>query len=133
MNAVDITRWNKKVDKLLKEHGPTVEKIVQWGNSKVSSSVIRNLSGSQYFSGRLPVRRVTGTLARSYEISKVTPYLFVHRMNSSVANYAKFVHEGTRYMRKRPYFKSALDENRQAIMNYWRYQFILETRRTGRA
>jgi len=130
---VDISRWNKKVDKLLREYGPTIEKIVAYGNTKVSASVARNLSGGSYYPGKLPVRRVTGTLARAYEIRKVTPYLFMHLMNSKVANYAKYVHDGTRYLKPRPYFKNAFSDNRVAIMNYWRYQFILEIRKTGRA
>ena len=86
-----------------------------------------------YLSGKLPVRTVTGTLRRSYRVEKLTPYLFRHRMDSSVANYAKHVHEGTRYLKRRPYFRKAFDGNRQAIMNYWQYQFILEMRKTGRA
>jgi len=113
---MDTRRWNAKVNNLLKEHGPTIEKIVKYGNTKVSKSVARNLSGSTYFPGKLPVRRVTGTLARAYEVRMVTPYLFAHFMNSSVANYAKYVHEGTRYLKPRPYFRNALNDNRQGIM-----------------
>jgi hypothetical protein len=132
--AVDISRWNRKVDDLLREYGPTVAKIVAYANTRVAGAVAQNLSGSAYYPGRLPVRRVTGTLARSYRVDPVNaPYLFMHRMDSSVANYAKFVHEGTRYLKPRPYFRNAFDSNRQAIMNYWRYQFILEMRRRGQA
>jgi len=148
---VDISGWNKKVDKLLREYGPVVEKIVAYGNTKVSASVNKNLSGMSpgtrtsksgrqyvvsskyYYPGKLPVRRITGTLARAYQISKVTPYLYLHKMNSNVANYARYVHDGTRYLKPRPYFKNAFTNNRVAIMNYWRYQFILEIRKTGRA
>lgn len=131
--TIDITRWNKKVDALLKAYGPTVEKIVAYGNTKVGASVIKNLSGSTYIPGTLPVRRITGTLARSYRHQKITPYLYLHKMDSSIANYAAAVHEGRGHMPRRPYFKDAFDSNRTAIMNYWRYQFILETRKIGRA
>jgi len=133
LKEVDITRWNAKVNKLLEEYGPVVEKIVAYGNTKVSGAVARNLSGGSYYPGKLPVRRVTGTLARAYQVKKSTPYLFMHLMNSGVAKYAKFVHEGTRFMKPRPYFKDAFDSNRQAILNYWNYQFILAMRKTGRA
>jgi len=156
LKEVDITRWNAKVNKLLEEYGPVVEKIVAYGNTKVAGAVIRNLSGpgvpyeirtskktgkeyvkvssmAGYYSSKLPVRRITGTLARAYQVKKSTPYLFMHLMNSGVAKYAKFVHEGTRFMKPRPYFKDAFDSNRQAILNYWNYQFILAMRKTGRA
>ena len=130
---IDIRRWDKKVNTLLKNYGPTVEKIVAYGNTKVSRSVNRNLSGGEYYPGKLPVTRVTGTLSRAYTIRKVTPYLFIHFMDSRVANYAGYVHDGTRYMKPRPYFKNGFNDNRQAIMNYWNYQFILDTRKVGRA
>ena len=130
---VDKSGWNAKYDELLRDYGSTVEKIVAYGNTKVSKSVIKNLSGGEYYPGKLPVRRVTGTLARAYTIRMVTPYLFKHFMDYRVANYAAAVHEGTRYMKPRPYFRNAITDNKQAIMNYWRYQFILEIRKTGRA
>ena len=130
---IDTRRWDAKVNTLLKEYGPTVEKIVKYGNTKVSLAVVKNLSGSEYYPGKLPVRRVTGTLARAYHINMVTKYLFAHVMDSRVAKYARFVHDGTRYMKPRPFFKNAFSDNSQAIMNYWRYQFILETRKVGRA
>ena len=130
---VDIRGWNKKVNTLLKEYGPTVAKIVAYGNTKVAMAVNNNLRGGSYYPGKLPVRLITGTLRRAYTVNRLTPYLFAHYMDQNIANYAKHVHYGTRFMKPRPYFKNAFDDNRQAIMNYWRYQFILETRKVGRA
>ena len=82
---VDIRGWNRKVKKLLKEYGPTVEKIVRYGNSKVSRAVDRNLRGGSYFPGKLPVRLITGTLRRAYKINRITLYLDRKstRLNSS--------------------------------------------------
>ena len=133
MNSVDTTGWNRKVNALLREYGPTVEKIVAYGNTKVSASVSKNLSGSSYYVGKLPVVRRSGDLRRAYEVHKMTPYLFVHRMNSQIAEYAKYVHDGTRYLKRRPFFKNAFEVNKQAIMNYWKYQFLLKVRSIGTA
>jgi len=130
---VDIRRWNKKVDKLLREYAPVVKKIVRYGNSKVSKSIDKNLRGGSYYPGKLPVRLITGTLRRAYKARKLTPYLYAHYMDKSIANYAGFVHYGTKYLKPRPYFRNAFDSNKSVIMNYWRYQFILEMRKTGRA
>lgn len=149
--AVDITRWNKKVDLILKSYGPVIKKIVDFGNSRVAASVAKNLSGMSpgmwtaksgkqyvvssagYYPGKLPVRRITGTLARAYQVRNVTEYLSAHFINSKVARYAKHVHEGTRFLKPRPYFKNAFDSNKTAILNYWNYQFIKEMRRIGQA
>ena len=129
--TVDTRKWNAKVNKLLKECGPTIAKIVAYGNTKVSTSVNKNLSGSAYYIGKLPVVRRTGTLRRAYQVHMLTPHLFIHRMNSQIAEYAKFVHDGTRYLKPRPYFRNAFSDNKQAIMNYWKYQFIFKMREIG--
>jgi len=132
-STVDVLNWNRKVAKLLREYGPEVKKIVDYGNNKVGNSIAHNLSGGIYMPGRLPVRRKTGDLFRAYQQKRITQYLYLHGMNSKVANYAKWVHEGTKRLLPRPYFQNAFDYSRMPIMHFWRATFLNSVRKTGRA
>ena len=132
-STVDVLNWNRKVAKLLREYGPEVKKIVDYGNNKLGGNIASNLSGGSYVKGRLPVTRVTGTLFRAYQQKMITPFLYLHGMNSRVANYAKMVHSGTKYMAPRPYFENAVNYSKMPIMHFWRATFLNSVRKTGRA
>ena len=131
--TVNVLRWNAKVNKLLRESGPEVKKIVDYGNNKLGGNIASNLSGGSYMPGRLPVTRVTGTLFRAYQQKMVTPYLYMHGMDSRVSNYAKYVHFGTKHMAPRPYFENAVQYAKMPIMHFWRATFLNSVRKTGRA
>ena len=133
LTHVDITRWNRKVKEVIADVGEELKKTLAYGNTKLAGAVTKNLAGSAYYPGKLPVRRVTGTLARAYRVNKQTDYLYAHGMDRNVANYAVYVHYGTRYLKPRPYFKDAVNSQKPAILNYWRYQLILAARKKGQA
>ena len=135
MNEIgaNAIRWNLKVKQLQKEIGPEITKTVLWGSTQLASAITKNLSGTSYFPGKLPVKINTGTLRRAYQFKQISPFLMMHFMDPQIAEYAKFVHYGTKYMKPRPFFKNAVNERRQAIMNYFNYQIIKKTREIGRA
>lgn len=131
--GVNATKWNRKVKQLQRELGPEITKTVLWGSTQLASAITKNLSGTAYYSGKLPVKVNTGTLRRAYQVNKISPFLMVHFMDPKIAEYAKFVHFGTKYLKPRPFFKNAVNERRQAIMNYFKYQTLKKTREVGRA
>jgi len=60
-----------------------------------------------YTAGRAP--RDTGNLANSIATNLVIEGTEIVAIVSANTRYAYFVHEGTRYLRKRPFLKDALD------------------------
>ena len=131
--GVKAVKWNRKVKQLQNELGPEIIKTVKWGSTQLASAITKNLSGSAYYSGKLPVTVKTGTLRRAYQVKEISPFLMMHYMDPKIAEYAKFVHYGTKHMAPRPYFKNAVNERRQAINNYFKYQILKKTREIGRA
>ena len=132
-STVDVLNWNRKVAKLLREYGPEVKKIVDYGNNKLGGNIASNLSGGSYTPGRLPVKRITGTLFRAYQQKAITPFLYLHFMNPRIANYAKYVRFGTKRMLPRPFGENAVNYAKMPIMHFWRATFLNSVRKTGRA
>jgi len=130
-SGFDSYNFQKKVSKLIKELGPEIAVSVAWGSTELRNAVNKNLNGTEYFPGKLPVRAISHTLRRAYRVKKINPYAMYHFIDQDVADYAKWVHYGTKRMAPRPFFSAAVNERGPAIANYWNRQIKKKMRSIG--
>ena len=143
--SVDITNWRKKVRNVKAVEEMMVKEVVSWGIQELHKKTLANVSGPFYGfrsagiperglltnAGKLPVPVVYGWLRRSIKSARLTDALGVVYSDDNVAFYNRFVHDGTRYMKPRPFLKDAVDDRRPAIFNYMKYQIIKAIRSQG--
>jgi len=60
----------------------------------------------------MPIRRITGNLSRSLQMAMLNIYQWIVWADSKIAPYAKFVHDGTKYVEARRFIFDPVDQNR---------------------
>lgn len=65
---------------------------------------------------QLPVRRVTGTLARSLKMTPISNYEYIIWCDPQIAPYAKYVHSGTKYVKPRRFLGNVVKGNKAAAV-----------------
>jgi len=81
--------------------------------------------------GKMPVPRVTGTLARSLKITKLNAGLWVVFADSKVAKYAIYVHEGTRKMQPRRFIGDVVTQRKGIYLRYLKMRVKAAIRSVG--
>lgn len=125
----------------------TLPKAIDFGMDEINKGIAKNVKGPAYGvkktasgnqipkrgpgTGKMPIPRITGNLAKSIQSSRPTSLLGAIYSNKTIAPYSFMVHEGTRFQKKRPFLKNAVDERRQAILNRWKYLFEIQCRKWG--
>jgi HK97 gp10 family phage protein len=135
---VDTTGWMRKLKACEGAALEAMKRAVDFGMDEINKGAVRNLSGPHYKhgtrgprTGQMPIPRVTGTLARSLTSKRFHPTLGVIYADKKVANYAGFVHDGTRFMKPRRFLSNVVQERKAAIVNRWKYEILLAIRREG--
>jgi len=137
---IDISGWQKKYKKIVEELAPGIARAVDFGMDTLHQEVIKNVTGMHYkppgapdepLKGSYPVPVVTGTLRRSIKGIRINSVLGVIASDQNIANYNKFVHDGTRYMKPRRFMLDALKAREQAIINRMKYEIIKVVRKYG--
>lgn len=126
---VDATKFYKKTHRI-KQHVVTVAaKEVASISQMIFDKTKKNLKGPgagvrQSKSGlqypktspkhplQMPVRRVTGTLARSLKMYPISQYEYLIYCDPKVAHYATYVHNGTRYIKPRRFLGDVIKGNK---------------------
>lgn len=109
---------------------------VKWGTSEIVKGTTRNLMGIAHpegtpspYPGKLPVTRISRELSKTIKSHFISPVSAIVFSDTRQADYAEYVHDGTRYMAPRPFLRETMNERRQAILNRFRYLTLL---RVGR-
>ena len=130
---VDTSNWKIKVHNCKTAETAAVVMGVDWGLDRLNEATIRNVTGDHYGfrktrsdnrvpirgartnAGILPVPVVYGQLRRSIKSVRFTPTLGAVYSDDNIAPYNKFVHDGTRKMKPRPFLQMAVIANRPLI------------------
>ena len=148
--TVDISGWMKQHRNIMAALGPEIKKAVDEGMDILMTQTINNVTGDAYGShkgpkggvvwhtgpmtnsGKLPVTIRTGTLRRSVKAARIHDYLGIVYADLNIASYAAFVHDGTKYMRPRPYLGEAVKGKRQSIQDRFVVALKNVLRKAGR-
>ena len=136
----DYSGLNKKLDELFAITREVLPPLIAKGSDEIQTAIDKNLSGSHYVPparipgiGKIPIPRVSGLLAASYKVIKLTPTFYKHISKGEIASWNIFVHEGTKHTRPRRFMLIPINERKPAIRNRWRYAIMLEVRKRGLA
>jgi len=145
---MDITGWQMKVKNVKAVQARICKDVVDWGLKQLFEKTNDNVKGPYYGykddkitpkrgsltnAGKFPIPVVTGQLRRSIKQIRFNTVFGAVYSDPAIAPYNKWVHDGTRYMKKRPFLQNAVDSRRPAILNYMKYQILKEVRKAGRA
>ena len=129
MNHVDTTGWKLKSAAVKSTLMPSIALVVKEAAQDIYNRANENLSGpginpkvkgaDNSAIGEMPVPRRTGNLARSLKQQPLTPGLSAVFTDEREANYGKYVHDGTRYMKPRRYLGDVVSARGQ----YWFTRF----------
>ena len=137
VKRIDITRWERKVQAIIKAMPDLIDAEVKWGAEKVNAKTIINLTGPFYGfrkgprggrypikgartnDGQLPIPRITGNLRRSITMREAGRFLMVVFADDHIANYAKYVNDGTKYMKARRFLMEAVTSTQAIIIQRW--------------
>jgi HK97 gp10 family phage protein len=131
--TVDTSRFNLKLERVKKAFDAQAKISLTKAAQKIYKETAENLRGPNYGvhttsggtqvpnrgpgTGKMPVPRVTGTLARSLKMEPLTPEIGYAIYNDpSIAQYAKWVHDGTKKMPARRYLWDVVTKNRSKIL-----------------
>jgi len=145
---VDPTLWymkSKQVQLIIATQGA---KLLTLAAQDVFTRTLKNLSGPNYGvrtslggvqtpksgpgTGKMPVPRVSGNLARSLKLVPVSVFIWSIYSDQRIANYAKYVHNGTRYMRPRRFLGDVIRQRRQIVQERMRRLLLAAVRNRGR-
>jgi HK97 gp10 family phage protein len=137
--TVDTTRMSLKFKNVKMANQVATIKALLFARETVMAETIKNLSGPHYKigtsgpqTGRMPIPRMTGDLARSLAHQKLSDLLYRIYSDQKIAPYAKFVHDGTKRMKPRRYLYDAVKAKKQAIINRMRNELKIAIRKVGR-
>jgi len=135
----DANRWFSKSEKVRKTAFTAASRSISDIAKDIYQKAQKNLKGPHYqpgkgvsFAGNYPVPRVSGDLARSLKIKKFNPVLWAVFADSQVANYAKFIHEGTKGMRPRRFIGDVVTGNKILYLGKLKKDVLTAIRGEGR-
>lgn len=134
----DMSRWNAKSANVKAALAEAVKKSVDFGIQSVHEEAAKNLTGPHYqigerglMTGQMPIPRITGNLARSLKQRRMKPELGAVYADSGTANYAAYVHDGTKYVKPRRFLGDAVKMKKEAILRRFSNNCKLAIRRAG--
>lgn len=115
---VDITKWKIKDKRIRLALAHVGAAAILQSAQQVYNAADKNLSGPQITPGlkdeagigEMPIPRRTGTLARSLTMTPLSSVVIAVWSNSNIANYNKFVHDGTKFMRPRRFLADPVSQ-----------------------
>lgn len=139
-NAVtfDLTKFNIKMKELHVGVDVAIKKAVDFGMSELSKAAINNLAGPMHpaktpapYPGKLPVSIITGQLhQRGIVTERPRDDLGIVKVNKNVP-YSHYVHDGTKFMKARPFLMQAVRDKREAIIRRFDNLMTLAIRAIG--
>ena len=140
--TVDTSRFTIKLGRVKKAYEPVAARVILESAQSIYDKAVDNLSGpgidprvkgsDNSAIGEMPVPRRTGNLARSMTFRPVSTLEYAIYPDERTADYAKFVHDGTRRMRPRRFLGDVVRERGPAIENRIRYETLKAIRAEGR-
>ncbi len=137
---VDASRWLGKSAAVRRAMARGYQKGLKAIAQDIYKAAQKNLKGPHYGpkqkfrgqqTGKMPIPRVTGTLARSLKMRRITPQLWAVFADSKVARYAVYVHEGTSRVRPRRFIGDAVRLHKQKYLMQLRNTIKGEIRGEG--
>jgi hypothetical protein len=71
-----------------------------------------------YDTSSMPIGRVTGTLARSLTLTPLSSISYAIWADPKIANYAKYVHSGTKHVKPRRFIYDVVNKERAGITSH---------------
>ena len=141
MKHVNTTGWKLKKTRILNYYAYGLPKMVDTLADHVNRKVSDNLSGPQIKPGipgsqddrigQEPIPRRTSMLAHSMRMTRITQVLKSIYSDPQIAPYAKWVHNGTRRMRPRPFLKKAVEKVKSLEWQMIKTDFMAGVRKIG--
>ena len=135
---IDMSGWENKSRAIQIAIAKAVVAAVDFGLDTLYRETVKNVMGIRHnertpspYPGVLPVTKISGKLGTSITEKRhdaVSGYVYA---DETKANYAKYVHDGTRKMRPRPFLRAAVQARKEAIINRMRNLILIEVRRAG--
>ena len=132
MENVDITGFKFKMKAVKIAYAEAVVKELRKGAQEIYNAADKNLSGpaidyrvpgsKDSRIGKMPIPRRSGFLAKSLQMKPVSNVEWLVYADKNIADYAGFVHDGTKYMRPRRFLHDPARERKPAIQNRIRRQ-----------
>jgi len=148
---VDTSKWDLKQRNVKAAISKAMKETLDWALTDLYKEVVKNVSapgspyplvvgprggryrkrGAQTNKGTLPVPIVWGQLRRSIQWKRFHPLMAAVFSDGNIANYNIYVHDGTRYMRPRPFVDTASKGRRPAYVNRFKYEIQKSARQYG--
>jgi len=145
VDHVNIEGWKKKSRDVRASMMKSIADVLDKCEDDVFQRMIANLSGPHYkigtrgpSTGKMPVPRMTGTLARASRRKRLSASERIIFSDPKVAHYAKYVHDGTRPraghpgMKPRHYLGDVIKQRRAAWLFTIRMAILNGIRLVGR-
>ena len=148
MRSVNTTKFKLKTKRVRLAFAQAAVKTMMRSAQEVYDKTGQNLKGPAYGvstssgglqrpnkgpgTGKMPVSRVTGDLARSLTMAPLGPATWMLWCDPYVANYAIYVHDGTKYVEARRFLGDVVDENRPIIRERIKHKLLAAIRMEGR-
>ena len=138
----DASRFNLKCRRIQKIVATVGQRVIMEGAQDIYNNTDKKLSGPHYGyppnypegggqRGKIPIPRLTGTLARSLQMRPLSTLTWAVYADDRIAKHAKFVHDGTKKMRPRRFLTDTFAERSPAIVNNMRYKLITAINKDG--
>lgn len=146
---IDTSRWDWKTENIKAALLPAIKKVVEQGHDWVMISVNRNIKGPAYGytlktsktgktyiqpnrgpqTGRMPIPRITGMLARSVRTFRASPALVAIIGDKRIAAHAPRVHDNPK--NPRPFIEQPILQNKRPIYVMWNHELLKVLRELG--
>ena len=118
--------WQRKSKRVRQATAIAMVESLETISNALYTRAQNNLKGPHYpppeyagpKTGEMPVPRVTGTLARSLKMKKMTKWLWKVYSDGKIAAHNVFVHDGTKKTRPRRFIGDVVLVNRNAWLKY---------------
>jgi len=138
--VIDYSGWKVKSKLVKAALAQAAVEALDEAEDDLFKRVIKNVSGPHYpigtsgpETGKMPVPRVTKALAAAQKKTKINPLLRAIYTDLKMAPHGRWVHWGTRKMRKRWYMKDVRIDRQYPIMGQIAYLIWKKVREVGRA
>ena len=146
----DTTGWQLKTARVKHAFAETAQRVLMAAAQEIYDKTGEKLKGPHYgyhtgprggyvpsypkmgsMKGKVPIPHLTGTLARSLKLTPISTLAWAIWCDPRIADYAKYVHDGTKKMKPRRFLKDTMDERRPAVVGRMQRELTLAIRRAG--
>ena len=114
--TIDVSQFQHLLDRCRDAINTSAHEAVQRVAADLHDETIKSVRGIQYKPGELPVTYVSGNLHDSIQDKEVTPVHHTILQDEQIAEYGKWVHDGTkRGLLPRRYLGDPLEKMRKRI------------------